>query len=56
MGCGCGGKKAVQKVTKYVVKYNDGTKSDPYTTLIEAQTEKRVKGATAPIETVVVSP
>lgn len=50
MGCGCN--KRNQPVNRFVVVYNDGTESAPYTTAREADAEKRRTGATAPVKTV----
>ncbi|MFF3441890.1 hypothetical protein [Streptosporangium sp. NPDC002721] len=53
MGCGCNKKN--QQVTRFVVVYDDGTESDPYTTAQEAAAEKQRVGATAPVKTVTVA-
>ncbi|WP_433379140.1 DUF7196 family protein [Streptosporangium sp. CA-115845] len=50
MGCGCNKKN--QQVSRYVVVYNDGSESAPYTTAREADAEKRRAGATSPVKTV----
>ncbi|MFI9591108.1 hypothetical protein [Nonomuraea sp. NPDC052265] len=50
MGCGCN--KRNQQASRFVVVYNDGTESAPYTTAREADAEKRRTGATAPVKTV----
>ncbi|GAA2657584.1 DUF7196 family protein [Nonomuraea recticatena] len=50
MGCGCNKRK--QNVNKYVVVYNDGRESEPYTTAHEADAERRRSGAAAPVKVV----